>query len=448
MKLISTVLFIMIFSLFNGRLSAQNTKPILAPDWSKNLSIYEVNLRQYSKEGTIKAFLPHLPRLKEMGVGILWLMPINPIGEINRKGSLGSYYAVKDYYGLNTEFGTKEDFALLVKEVHKLGMYLIIDWVANHTSWDNALAKTNPDFFKKDSSGNFIPPVPDWKDVIALNYENKKLWDYMSDAMAYWVKNFDIDGFRCDVAGMVPTPFWQYARPRLEKVKHLFMLAEWEKPELHENAFDMTYGWDVYHAAMNVAKGEAKAYSVVSLIQTELEKYPKNAYRMRFTTNHDENSWNGTAYERFGKATDAASVLMATLPGMYLVYSGQEAGETKRLNFFDRDPIDWNGFPNGAFYKNLIALKHNHRALWNGEHGGDFIPLADSTSSVIAFARTYQKQAVIVLVNLTDKPQSLIIGDRKIKGVLTNYFTQEKKANKSSIEVNLPAYEYQVWIKE
>jgi glycosidase len=448
MKLISAIIFVMVLSLFNGRLFAQNTKQISAPEWSKNLSIYEVNLRQYSKEGTIKAFLPHLPRLKEMGVGILWLMPINPIGEINRKGSLGSYYAVKDYYGLNAEFGTKEDFALLVKEAHKLGMYLIIDWVANHTSWDNALAKTNPDFFKKDSSGKFIPPVPDWKDVIALNYENKKLWDYMSDAMAYWVKTFDIDGFRCDVAGMVPTPFWQYARPRLEKVKHLFMLAEWEKPELHENAFDMTYGWDVYHAAMNVAKGEAKAYSVVSLIQTELAKYPKNAYRMRFTTNHDENSWNGTAYERFGKATDAASVLMATIPGMYLVYSGQEAGETKRLNFFDRDPIDWNGFPNGTFYKNLITLKHNHKALWNGEHGGDFIPLTDSASSVIAFARTYQKQAVIVLVNLTAKAQSVIVGDKKIKGVLTNYFTGEKKANKSSFEVTLPAYEYQVWIKE
>jgi glycosidase len=327
-------------------------------------------------------------------------------------------------------------------------MYLIIDWVANHTSWDNQLAKTNPDYYKKDSSGKFLPPVPDWKDVIALNYENKKLWDYMTDAMAYWVKTFDIDGFRCDVAGMVPTPFWQYARPRLQKIKPVFMLAESEEPKMHENAFDMTYGWDVYHQAISVVKGEAKPFTVLKIVETELQKYPKNAYRMRFTSNHDENSWNGTAPERFGKAADAAGVLMATLPGMYLVYSGQESGETKRLNFFDRDPIDWKSLTNATLIKKLIELKKTHKALWNGEHGGEFVPLSDSTNGLIAYARKSGKQTVLVFVNLTDKTQTATVASDKLNGMLKNYFSGEKKSNNGRLDVELQPFAYQVWLKE
>lgn len=446
----SFVLFciIIMIGFYQSVVSAQPVRDIAAPEWSKNVSIYEVNLRQYSAAGTIKEFEKQLPRLKEMCVGILWLMPVNPIGEINRKGSLGSYYAVKDYYGLNSEFGSKEDFAHLVKAVHKLGMHLIIDWVANHTSWDNALAQTNPDFYKKDSAGKFIPPVPDWKDVIALNYDNKKLWDYMTDAMAYWVKTFDIDGFRCDVAGMVPTPFWQYARPRLQKVKPVFMLAEWEDPKLHENAFDMTYGWDVYHAAINAAKGEAKPYLVLKTVQTELQKYPKNAYRMRFTSNHDENSWNGTAPERYGKAAPAAAVLMATLPGMYLVYSSQEAGESKRLNFFDRDPIEWKTDPAAKLIKKLMALKKAEKPLWNGKHGGDFTILSDSTSGLIAFSRNSGKQSVIVLINLTDKAQNLDIQNAGLTGPFTEYFSGEKKRINKKLAASVQPFAYQVWIKK
>ncbi len=429
-------------------LFAQPVRGIAPPEWSKNCSIYEVNLRQYTPGGTIKEFMTHLPRLKAMGVGILWLMPINPIGEVNRKGTLGSYYSVKDYYGLNPELGTKADFAELVKTVHKMGMHLIIDWVANHTAWDNELAKTNPEYFRKDSAGHFAPPVPDWKDVIALNYENKDLWNYMAGALEYWIKEFDIDGYRCDVAGMVPTPFWQYTRPRLEKVKNVFMLAEWEDPKLHENAFDMTYSWTMMKLMIDVAQAKAKPFAIIDSIKSDLKSFPKTAYRMRFTTNHDENSWNGTSTERFGKAVDAANVIAATMPGMFLVYSGQEAGEKKRLDFFERDPIVWDEHPNAALFTKLIALKKQNKSLWNGKYGGEFIPLTDSATGLIGFQRRMAGNSVVVFANMTDKEQTASINNSSLKGTLKNYFNGQKKSNKGRLDVSLKPYEYQVWVKE
>jgi glycosidase len=295
------------------------------PEWAKNAVIYEVNLRQYTPEGTFKAFEQHLPRLKAMGVDILWLMPVNPIGIKNRKGSLGSYYSIKDYLGINPEFGTLDDFKSLIKKIHALGMHVIIDWVANHTSWDNNLITEHPDWYTHDPGGKIIPPVADWTDVADLNYDKKELREYMTNALIYWVKETGIDGFRCDVAGMLPVHFWNEAIPKVKAIKHVFMLAEDETPEMHDTAFDMTYSWEVYHMMNDIAKGKKTADKMDSVLKKDAAKFPPNAYRMQFTTNHDENSWNGTEYARLGDGAKAFAVMSYTIPGMPLIYSGQES---------------------------------------------------------------------------------------------------------------------------
>jgi len=413
--------------------------------------IYEVNLRQFTESGTIKEFIKHLPRLKDLGVGILWFMPIHPIGDINRKGSLGSYYSVKDYFGLDPNLGTKEDFKLMVSEIHKLGMYAIIDWVANHTSWDNEWAKLHPDFYKKDSLGNFIPPVPDWQDVIALNYNNKALWPEMNKAMEYWVREFDIDGYRCDVAGMVPTPYWNQLRAKLDEIKPVFMLAEWEDPALHADAFDMTYGWNLHHLMADVIKGKANAVAISNLIEKELKEYPVNAFRMRFTTNHDENSWNGTEFEKFGEGAKPLAVLCTTLPGMLLIYNGQEAGNTKRLDFFEKDPIKWKESEFTPFYQKLTKLKADYSPLHNGIQGGKFIPVKMVTKKkdqVSAFLRIKDKSRILVLANLTSENADITLNSKEAYGNYVDYFTGEKFTFKKKNNTSLKGWEYKVLISQ
>lgn len=392
--------FFVILFVFSTPFQAQ--QKVTAPEWSYDQTIYEVNLRQFTKSGTIKEFRTHLPRLKELGVGILWFMPLHPIGEINRKGTLGSYYSVKDYYGLDSSLGTKEDFQSLVKEIHKLGMHVIIDWVANHTSWDNELAKKHPEFYTKDSTGKFVPPVADWADVIDLNFENKELWSYMSGAMEYWLNEYNIDGFRCDVAGMVPNEFWSYLYPKLSAHKKVFMLAEDESPVNHTTAFDMTYSWDLYHVFNEIAKGKKPVSEIFQLLQKESGKYIPNAFRMRFITNHDENSWNGTEFERLGDGVKAFSVLAFTLPGMPLLYNGQEAELTKRLNFFERDPISWKKSELFPFYETLIKLKKEFSVLDAGEKGASLEEVVNSDpEKVISFVRERENEKVFVIVNLS-----------------------------------------------
>jgi len=413
------------------------------PEWTRNKMIYEVNIRQYTPEGTFKSFEKHIPRLKEMGVDILWLMPINPIGEKNRKGTLGSYYAVKDYLDVNPEFGTREDFRNLVDAVHNSGMYIIIDWVANHTSWDNNLTKTNPEFFMKDSLGNFTPPVADWSDVIDLNYDNKDLWKYMTDALIYWVKDFNIDGYRCDVAGMVPTEFWNQARPQLDKIKPVFMLAEWETPELHAGSFDMTYGWDLYHLFNDIAKKEKDAADVRVYTEEDKKEYPADAYRMLFITNHDENSWNGTEFERLGDGVEAFAALTYTLPGMPLIYTGQEIGLSKRLSFFEKDPIDWKESKYQQFYTKLNELKHNNKALLNGEQGGDLVYVSiQNNKEVLSFTREKDNDKILVIANLSDRAVAADLKGANLSGDYKNYFTGDKKNFSSSEIIKLGPWEY------
>lgn len=423
-------------------------KTIPHPEWSKNAVIYEVNIRQYTPEGTFKAFEQHLPRLKSMGVTLLWLMPINPVGIKNRKGTLGSYYAVKDYLGVNPEYGTKEDLRALIKKAHELGMHVIIDWVANHTSWDNNLVTEHPDWYTHDSTGKIIAPVPDWTDVADLNYDKKELREYMTNALIYWVKEADVDGFRCDVAGMLPISFWNHAVPKVRAVKPVFMLAEEETPAMHDTAFDMTYSWNLFHMMNEIAKGSKTADMIDSVLLKESAKYPPDAYRMRFTTNHDENSWNGTEYERMGDGAKTFEVLCYTLPGMPLIYSGQESAFNRRLKFFDKDVIDWDNYPLAGFYTSLNMLKKDNPSLANGIAGGEMIKIkSDNDKHVYSFIRKKNNHAVFVISNLSPVLQKATLDGNIYAGDYKILFENKEILIKANLTVELKPWEYRVYVR-
>jgi glycosidase len=440
-KILLSTLLIGLISL---KISGQQFNP---PDWSYNKAIYEVNVRQYSEEGTFKAFEKHLPRLKELGADILWFMPINPIGIKNRKGTLGSYYSVKNYTEINPEFGTLEDFKSMVNLIHKMGMYVIIDWVANHTAWDNPWITEHPDFYTKDSLGNIISPNPDWTDVADLNYDNKELWKEMIKSLNFWVEECDIDGYRCDVAGMVPIEFWIKARTELEKTKKLFMLAEWDTPAMHL-AFDMTYDWGLYKTLNGIAKGEKNVKNLVNHIKRDQQEYPPNAFRMQFTSNHDENSWNGTVFERLGDGEEACAVLTCLVPDMPLVYTGQEAGNTIRLSFFERDPVKWKDNRMFSIYSKLFQLKKENRALLNGEQGGEFIFLKSSDEeNIFAFSRSSEKDKVLAVFNLSNQPIDFELAGETLQGSYKNLFTGKLQSFASKETFKLKPWEYRVYNK-
>lgn len=386
------------------------------PDWSRNAVIYELNVRQFSPEGTLRAILPQLGRLKSMGVDILWLMPVNPIGVVERKGTLGSNYAVSDYQAVNPDFGSLEDLQELVREVHRLGMYLILDWVANHTAWDHIWVTEHPDWYLKNAAGQIHSyiyrhdensPLEQWTDVVGLDYQKPAVWEAMTEALLYWVRVADIDGYRCDVAGLLPTAFWEQARAALEKIKPVFMLAEWSTPELHRAAFDMTYDWDLYDLMTRMAQGQATVFDLKRWILHPPVTYPADAYRMRFTTNHDKNTWVAHDEELYGPAFKAFAVLAATLPGMMLIYSGQESGLNKRLEFFEKDPIAWGSYALADFYRGLTSLKHAHPALWNGAAGGSIEILPVTTRTLLAFRRVREDDCITVLINFSRRSRKV-----------------------------------------
>jgi glycosidase len=421
---------------------------VVNQDWVRNAVIYEVNIRQYTPEGTFNAFAEHLPRLKSLGVEILWLMPINPIGQMNRKGELGSYYSVKDYKRINPEFGDMDDFKALVRKVHEEGMHIIIDWVPNHTSWDNVLTLEHPDYYKTTEDGNFASPF-DWTDVIQLDYDNKDLRKYMIDAMKYWITETDIDGFRCDVAHMVPVDFWEEARPELEKVKPIFMLAESDQPELNRKAFDATYGWP-FHSLMNeIAAGKKTANAISSHFSRVDSIYPAGSIIMQFTSNHDENSWNGTEYERLDGGVKTFAVLASTVPGMPLVYSGQEAGMNKRLKFFEKDTIEWKDSEMFGFYKELIALKERNEALWNGKYGGTLTRITSTNNkSVYAFMREKGEDRVFVVLNLTGDPAIITLKGKLYAGRYQEIFSGSKVKFKKDESLILQPWDFRVYEKK
>lgn len=416
------------------------------PEWSRNSNIYEVNIRQYTPEGTIKAFEAHIPRLKEMGVDILWLMPVNPIGVKNRKGTLGSYYSIQDYTAVNPEFGTMDDLKNLVKTAHDHKMYVILDWVANHTSWDHPWIAEHPAWYKTDSTGSMISPF-DWSDVVQLDYGNKELWEGMLAAMRFWVTDADVDGFRCDVAGMVPVEFWNYARMELDKAKPVFMLAEAEEAVHHQKAFDMSYAWELHHILNDIAKGTKTAMDLEAYFLKQDTTFPADAYRMAFTSNHDENSWKGSEYERMGPAVLCMAVMTATLPGMPLIYTGQESAFTRRLQFFEKDSVNWKNYELAPFYNSLLDLKHRNQALWNGSWGGSMERIATgSDSTLMAFYREKEGDRVLVIANLSARLQNGKLAGKRHLGEYTELFSNEEASFRKNAAVRLRPWEYKVYV--
>ena len=381
--------------------------PSVHPDWTYGSVMYEVNIRQFSPEGTFAGVEAQLPRLKDLGVDILWLMPMYEIGTEGRKGTLGSYYAISDYKKVNPEFGTMEDFEHLLAAAHKLGFKVILDWVANQTAPDNVWMTEKPaDFYERDADGNAIWEY-DWTDTRSLNYENEDVWWAQDDAMRFWLEK-GVDGFRCDAAGEVPAEFWKGILPKMNKdYPNIYLLAEAERDNLADasETFDANYAWELHHLLNSLAQGRKTVADLKDYIARDAARFPKEAFRLTFTSNHDENSWSGTEFEREGAAANACAVLCFTLPGSQpLIYTGQEIGLSRRLEFFEKDPItDWSANEYTTFWKKLVDLKHNNPALAAGEKGGP-IQYIDAPDGVIAFSRAVKGNKVVVLANFGVAP--------------------------------------------
>ncbi len=359
--------------------------------WVRDAVVYEIFPRAFSPEGNFEGVTRQLDRLRDLGVTVLWLMPVHPTGQERKKGTVGSPYAVRDYYAVNPDYGTKEDLKRLVSEAHRRGMKVIIDIVANHTSWDSVMMK-NPDFYTRDASGKIIPPVADWADVADLNYDNPRLRAYMTDMLKFWLKEYDLDGFRCDVAGFVPTDFWEQARAELERVKpDITMLAEWDSPDLLVKAFDFDYAWPMHSALTDVLQGR--------------RKFPRGSLHMRFSDNHDERR----AIARFGEpAALAASALVFTLDGVPMLYNGMEVGDTTESGapaLFERLPVFWQTaerrpeFP--RFYKQMIKTRQTLSALRRGET--EWLRNSDE-ARVVTFARRDDGEEIVVAINFSNQP--------------------------------------------
>lgn len=417
------------------------------PEWVANATIYEVNLRQYTHNGTFAAFAEHLPRLKELGVDILWFMPIHPIGVVDRKGTLGSYYSVSDYYGINPEFGTLDDFKALVSKIHSLGMRVIIDVVANHTSRDAVLLTQHPEWYLYDATGKPIAPF-DWTDVAKLDYSKPELRTYMIDMLKYWANDVGVDGFRCDVAAEVTVDFWNSASAELNAIKPVFMLAEAETPALVEHAFVADYAWECHHIMNSICKGEKNVDSLVNYLLKKVATYPVDVFKMNFITNHDENSWNGTEFERMGDATKTMAVLTYALDGMPLIYSGQEVGFDRRLKFFDKDSIDWTDNQNmTAFYTKLNSLKHNYSAL-NAVGGAPIMRVnTNANAHVFAFVREDDNHKLFFVFNLSAQPQQITLHGDAFVGKYTDHFTAATVEFAPEQQLNLEPWAYRIYVR-
>lgn len=371
------------------------------PSWSLDAVIYELNVRQFTKEGTFRAAQDHFERLSRLGVTILWVMPIFPIGKERRKGSLGSYYSISDFGSINEEFGNFDDFKEFVQVAHKQGIKVIIDWVTNHTSRDARWTFEHPDWYVWD--GDEIATPFDWSDTAKLNYDNYDMRREMCEMMKFWLRETDIDGFRMDMAMLVPLDFWSYTIPELEKVNSdIFMLAEAQGEEFHRVGFDATYSWDMHHLFNSIAKREAGLDQLCDQIKRESISYPSDAIRMQFTSNHDENSWNGTEFERLGDSVKLFTALSYVLNGMPLIYSGQETNLNRRLKFFDKDEIEWSGYKSDNLYRQLGELK-KHDSLRAGCSGADVVRMDTSEQwRVLALKRKIGDRVVIGVFNLSD----------------------------------------------
>ena len=374
-------------------------------DWSYSAVIYEMNARQLTEEGTFKSAMRHLQHLKDVGVDVVWMMPIYPIGVAERKGSLGSYYSISDYCDVNPEFGSMAEFDAFVVEAHRLGIKVLLDWVANHTARDAKWLKNKPmNWYERDEQG--VAKVPwDWSDTAKLNYAEKEVWKGQIDAMKFWVEKHGVDGFRCDMAMLVPLAFWQEVRKELQSVKSdIFMLAEAEGVEFFDNAFDACYGWELHHSMVDVAQGKSRVGVLRDKIYSILNNNPQTSMCMSFTSNHDENSWSGSEQSRFGEALDAMSALTFVLPKSFpLIYTGQEIGYDHSFAFFDKDAMP-KFEPNEATekYRRLCELKHEFSALNSADKGGSFIEINTNASDcLLTFVRENEQGRVVYIANLS-----------------------------------------------
>ena len=398
---------------------------VTPPEWSHAANIYEVNIRQYTPEGTFDAFQNHLPRLKKMGVDILWLMPIHPISEPKRKGTLGSYYAVSDFRAINPLFGTHDSFKKLVDSVHAYGMRIIIDWVPHHTGWDHPWITQHPDYYNKNEKGEIRDPINEetgepwgWTDVAELNFNNPDMRRTIIDDMIFWIEEYKIDGFRVDHAHGLPADYWNEVSNSLAALnKPLFMLGEGEHDYLrNDSSFVVGYAWRIHHLMNDIANAKKNVNELDTLLEKDRKEYTYG-YNMYFTSNHDENSWAGTEFERMGDGHKTFAALCATLDGMPLMYSGQEEPLKKRLAFFEKDTIPFKNYEYESFYTTLNDLKHRNRAIWNGDKGG-LSTRVNTSEHVYAFSREKEGDKLIGVFNLSDKPQttklSVPIEDMKI----------------------------------
>lgn len=419
------------------------------PGWMSQAVIYEVNVRQYSPAGTFAAVTADLPRLQKLGVDVLWLMPIHPIGEINRKGPLGSYYAVKDYFGINPAYGTADDLHHLIDGAHARGMRVILDWVGNHTSWDNVLVQEHPDYYLRDRDGKFQPPTGfDWTDVIQLDFRQPGLLDYQAAAMLHWVKDFGVDGFRCDYATGVPTPFWDQLTARVRAVRpDAFFLAESELPQHQLKAFNASYGFDLLHAMNDVAQGHAPATGIDVALARSRVQMPQGGTLMLFTSSHDENSWSGTALERLGGGVRTFAVLSYMLNGIPMIYDGQEIGLNRRLEFFERDPIAWPASepPLTAFYRTLNALRHTQPALRTGAPLHRIATTRDD--ALYCLVRTgADGSKVVALLNLTARDVTADAYDPALAGRWRDAFTGAAVDLTAGSTLELKAWHYRILV--
>ena len=408
---------------------AANTKSNIInghPGWIMQGNIYEVNVRQYTEEGTLIAFAKHLDRLKEMGVQTIWFMPLNPISKADRKGSLGSYYAVSDYSLLNPEFGSMDDFKQIVQSIHQKGMKVLIDWVPNHTGADHRWLTEQPDFFVKDSTGNAAMAV-DWADTRQLNYKNTVMQDSMIAAMKSWISNTDIDGFRVDVAWNIPASFWRKCIPQLKKMKNIFMLAEGDSAYLPVSGFDAVYPWHMFKMMEKIAKGQRPAFGLDSIKLENDRMYPANTIQLYFTSNHDENSWNKADFGTFpGPVHAPFAVFTQTMANSVpLIYSGQEEPVLRALQFFDKDPMTFERLERASFYKTLLELRKRNNAL-SADASFRKLRVGDE-KAVYAYVREKGRKKVLVILNLSKDQQQVHIKDKTLAGYAYNVFGGKKE---------------------
>ena len=442
----------------------QREMRVTPPAWSRDATIYQVNLRQFTPEGTLRAAEAQLPRLKDLGVDILWLMPIHPIGEKNRKGTLGSPYAVRDYRAVNPEFGSFADLKRFVDRAHALGLKVILDWVANHSAWDNPLVTTHPEWYERDWKGDFHPTSWwDWSDIIEFDYGQVGLRRYMAESMAFWVREAGVDGFRCDVAGYVPIDFWNAVRRDLQAIKPVFMLAEAATRDLHFEAFEASYGWSLHSGLHEVARKGASVDALAGYYSEQDNLFPRGSMRLVFTSNHDKNSWEGTEFEMFGPAVEAAIVLTFVGDGIPTVYNGQEAGNTKRLQFFERDPIEWRAHPHEALFRSLNALKAATPALWNGPWGARMVRTANSSPQrVLSFVREHRAGArdglggalpaskLLAVFNFSAEPRRVTLSEALAHGVYREPLAAQPEAERridAATEVELAPWGWRVFTR-